>query len=73
MIARGAALGPDTPVILHMLDIEPAKQVCVGGGASMGSSGRAPWGCGALGLAPHAGRLGSADRRRPLPVAELNH
>jgi len=26
MIARGAMLGPDQPVILHMLDIEPAKQ-----------------------------------------------
>ena len=27
MIARGAMLGPDQPVILHMLDIEPAKTV----------------------------------------------
>lgn len=30
MIARGAALGPDQPVILHMLDIEPAKQALEG-------------------------------------------
>lgn len=29
-IARGAALGPDQPVILHMLDIEPAKQALEG-------------------------------------------
>ena len=26
MIARGAMLGPDQPVILHMLDIEPAAE-----------------------------------------------
>lgn len=26
MIARGAMLGPDQQVVLHMLDIEPAKQ-----------------------------------------------
>ena len=25
-VARGAMLGPDQPVILHLLDIEPAKQ-----------------------------------------------
>ena len=44
MIARGAMLGPDQPVILHMLDIEPAKQVRVfvrsgagGGGAWAGA------------------------------------
>jgi malate dehydrogenase len=30
MIARGAMLGPDQPVILHMLDIEPAKQALEG-------------------------------------------
>ncbi|WPT16893.1 Malate dehydrogenase, cytoplasmic [Picochlorum sp. SENEW3] len=29
-IARGAALGPDQPVILHMLDIEPAKTALEG-------------------------------------------
>jgi malate dehydrogenase len=27
MIARGAMLGPDQPVILHMLDIPPAAKV----------------------------------------------
>lgn len=26
MIARGVMLGPDQPVILHMLDIEPAAE-----------------------------------------------
>jgi tRNA A58 N-methylase Trm61 len=31
MIARGAMLGPDQPVILHMLDIEPAKTVSAAG------------------------------------------
>lgn len=25
-VARGAMLGPDQPIILHLLDIEPAKQ-----------------------------------------------
>lgn len=25
MVARGALLGPNQPVILHLLDIEPAK------------------------------------------------
>ena len=30
MIARGAMLGPDQPVILHMLDIEPAKAALEG-------------------------------------------
>ncbi|KAL4855504.1 malate dehydrogenase [Chlorella vulgaris] len=30
MIARGAMLGPDQPVILHMLDIEPAKTALEG-------------------------------------------
>lgn len=30
MIARGAMLGPDQPVILHMLDIEPAAQALNG-------------------------------------------
>jgi len=30
MIARGAALGPDQPVILHLLDIEPAAQALEG-------------------------------------------
>lgn len=25
MVARGVLLGPDQPVILHLLDIEPAK------------------------------------------------
>jgi malate dehydrogenase len=30
MIARGVALGPDQPVILHMLDIEPAKEALDG-------------------------------------------
>ena len=30
MICRGAALGPDQPVILHMLDIEPAAQALEG-------------------------------------------
>lgn len=29
-MARGAALGPDQPVILHLLDIEPAKQALEG-------------------------------------------
>lgn len=30
MIARGVMLGPDQPVILHMLDIEPAKEALEG-------------------------------------------
>ncbi|GAB4819783.1 hypothetical protein N2152v2_006829 [Parachlorella kessleri] len=30
MIARGAALGPNQPVIIHMLDIEPAAQALQG-------------------------------------------
>lgn len=30
MVARGAMLGPDQPVILHLLDIEPAKQALEG-------------------------------------------
>ncbi|KAI3975389.1 hypothetical protein MKX01_004476 [Papaver californicum] len=30
MIARGAMLGPDQPVILHMLDIEPAAEALNG-------------------------------------------
>ncbi|PON57711.1 Malate dehydrogenase, NAD-dependent, cytosolic [Trema orientale] len=30
MIARGAMLGPDQPVILHMLDIEPAAEALKG-------------------------------------------
>lgn len=30
MIARGAMLGPDQPVILHMLDIEPAAEALEG-------------------------------------------
>ncbi|PON61189.1 Malate dehydrogenase, NAD-dependent, cytosolic [Parasponia andersonii] len=30
MIARGAMLGPDRPVILHMLDIEPAAEALKG-------------------------------------------
>lgn len=30
MIARGAALGPNQPVILHLLDIEPAKTALEG-------------------------------------------
>ncbi|KAI8025317.1 hypothetical protein LOK49_LG02G00739 [Camellia lanceoleosa] len=30
MIARGAMLGPDQPVILHMLDIQPAAQALKG-------------------------------------------
>jgi malate dehydrogenase len=30
MVARGAMLGPDQPVILHMLDIEPAAQALQG-------------------------------------------
>lgn len=30
MIARGAMLGPDQPVILHMLDIEPATEALNG-------------------------------------------
>ena len=30
LVARGAALGPDQPVILHLLDIEPAKQALEG-------------------------------------------
>lgn len=38
MIARGAMLGPDQPVILHMLDIEPAKQ------ARRAHTGRLFWG-----------------------------
>lgn len=30
MIARGAMLGPDQPVILHLLDIPPAAQALEG-------------------------------------------
>lgn len=30
MIARGAMLGPDQPVIIHMLDIEPAAEALKG-------------------------------------------
>lgn len=30
IIARGAMLGPDQPVILHMLDIEPAAEALKG-------------------------------------------
>lgn len=30
MIARGVMLGPDQPVILHMLDIEPAAEALNG-------------------------------------------
>lgn len=30
MVARGAMLGPDQPVILHLLDIEPAKAALEG-------------------------------------------
>ena len=30
MIARGEMLGPDQPVILHMLDIEPADEILKG-------------------------------------------
>lgn len=30
MIARGAMLGPDQPVIIHMLDIEPAAEALNG-------------------------------------------
>ena len=30
MIARGAMLGPNQPVILHMLDIEPAAEALKG-------------------------------------------
>ncbi|KAG1654907.1 hypothetical protein FOA52_003149 [Chlamydomonas sp. UWO 241] len=30
MVAAGRLLGPDTPVILHLLDIEPAKQALEG-------------------------------------------
>lgn len=30
MIARGVALGPDQPVILHLLDIEPAAAALEG-------------------------------------------
>lgn len=30
MVARGVMLGPDQPVILHLLDIEPAKQALEG-------------------------------------------
>ena len=39
MIARGVMLGPDQPVILHMLDIEPAKQVSAGSAAGQGGGG----------------------------------
>jgi malate dehydrogenase len=56
MVARGAMLGPDQPVILHMLDIEPAAQALKGvrmelldaaypllaGAPSPGGSWRAP-------------------------------
>lgn len=30
MVARGVMLGPDQPVILHMLDIEPAAEALKG-------------------------------------------
>lgn len=30
MIARGLMLGPDQPIILHMLDIEPAAEALNG-------------------------------------------
>lgn len=30
MIARGVMLGPDQPVIIHMLDIEPAAEALKG-------------------------------------------
>ncbi len=30
MVARGVMLGPDQPVILHLLDIEPAAQALEG-------------------------------------------
>lgn len=30
MIARGAMLGADQPIILHMLDIEPAAEILKG-------------------------------------------
>lgn len=30
MIARGAMLGPDQPVIIHMLDIEPVTEALRG-------------------------------------------
>jgi malate dehydrogenase len=30
MVARGAMLGPDTPVILHLLDIPPAEEALKG-------------------------------------------
>jgi hypothetical protein len=30
MVARGAMLGPDQPVVLHLLDIEPAAQALQG-------------------------------------------
>jgi malate dehydrogenase len=30
MVARGAMLGPDTPVVLHLLDIEPAAAALEG-------------------------------------------
>ena len=30
MVARGVALGPDQPVILHLLDIPPASQALEG-------------------------------------------
>ncbi len=30
MVARGAMLGPDQPVVLHLLDIEPAAQALEG-------------------------------------------
>lgn len=30
MIARGAMLGPDQPVILHLLDIEPGAEALKG-------------------------------------------
>jgi malate dehydrogenase len=30
MVARGVMLGPDQPVVLHLLDIEPAAQALEG-------------------------------------------
>jgi malate dehydrogenase len=30
MVARGVMLGPDTPVVLHLLDIEPAAAALEG-------------------------------------------
>lgn len=47
MIARGAMLGPDQPVVLHMLDIEPAKQA---------SCPRLLPGCGWLGVSSRGSR-----------------